>query len=351
MWMTGSLVLIITAALVGMTTNPSDYTVAIVDSACAPLEKSSKTILAVLNAVLDFLASPVLLLSKIGKCLVDFCRDFSITLINSFMRLLEFGVRGLACVVQRFLSFIINFAAKVVTYFGIFDGVVESILPLIHIIRNWCMTAQRTLDRVFLDVILHTYTRACLLYIIDFGHFMFSFPFVVVKKVTDVFLSALQYIIALPFTCLIELVKYVLYSLLHPYVCVVYSSCTVGIFVILVPVLMHACRVKDFRPLIRWICAVALNTESRNRVLQILYRMAREDGREMITLPEGSENDTGRVEDETETRGECAVCYGAERLVKIFPCGHKTTCGKCLQEIEKINNRCPICREQILFII
>ena len=45
---------------------------------------------------------------------------------------------------------------------------------------------------------------------------------------------------------------------------------------------------------------------------------------------------------------ECNICYIYEKKYACVPCGHRCMCGNCAN---KINDRCPICKEQIKDII
>lgn len=351
--MTGSLVLILTAALVGMTTNPSDYTVAIVDCACAPLERTSNAVLNFVNGALDFFASPIFLFSKVGTGFVELCKDVLSRTIHLVVHFFQICARCLESVLRCVLGLTVDFTMKIVNGLVRFDGIVAPLQTFNIMIRNCCLFAQRTFDYIFLDLIVQSYIGGCLLYFLEVCHFLLTLPFAIATKGTELLLFVLKYLIALPFKGFLGLVKYVLYSLLHPYVCVVYSSCTIGVFIILIPVLMHVYKVTDVRPLLRWLCAVAMKTDSRNRVLQILQRMASENREEGDAVTRESETGTenARPLNGRTLTGECVVCYQSDRLMKVLPCGHRTTCSKCLQVIEKINNRCPVCREHILFMV
>ncbi|XP_053394597.1 uncharacterized protein LOC128555640 [Mercenaria mercenaria] len=353
MWVTGSLVLILTAALVGMTTSPSDYTVAIVDCACAPLEKTSNAILTVLNAALDFTVSPVFILSQFGTTFLDLCKELCTKMACSLLDFVEYCLRNIVVALQTVISYATNLTLKAAKKLGAVKTTVTPIVSFSGIAQKYCSSIKMLFDHILYDLFIQTYIKTCLIYIFEACHILTSFPLLLIRYTMDKVIVVLKYLIALPSRCLLSLIKYVLYSFLHPYVCVIYSSCTVGIFVLVIPVLMHVCRVRDIRPLVRWLCTVAMNSESRNRVLDILYRMTNEEisRRDVGYMIGQSEDAIEGVVPEPETREECAVCYQTERLLKIVPCGHKTTCFKCLQEIGKINNRCPMCREHILFTV
>lgn len=346
--MAGSLVLILTAAFVGMTTSPSDYTVAIVDRACAPLEKSSNAIIGVINRAVDLTASPVYFLSGIGTGFLDICQHILKRTMLASLNALDTCLRYIFSILQTVLRFILTFPLKAAKQFTILETVVTKLEFYCSVVYKYCSFIHSLFDHFLYDLLIQTYIKTCIDYLIDACHRLLTFPLLATTYMTDKVVLIVKFVIAIPSRCFIWLVKYILYSLLHPYVCVIYSTCTVGIFVIMIPVLMHVCKITDIRPLIRWMCAVAMNTESRNRVLDILHRMSADNRQAMRSIIDQSDH---AFTDVSETREDCAVCYQPECLVRIIPCGHKTTCYKCLREIGKINNRCPMCRKQILLII
>lgn len=40
----------------------------------------------------------------------------------------------------------------------------------------------------------------------------------------------------------------------------------------------------------------------------------------------------------------CQICTVNRRNVVLVPCNHSVTCIACVKEIEKLDNKCPICR-------
>ena len=50
----------------------------------------------------------------------------------------------------------------------------------------------------------------------------------------------------------------------------------------------------------------------------------------------------------TNTENECNICYINEKKYACIPCGHMCMCGNCAN---KINDKCPICKETIKDII
>ena len=45
--------------------------------------------------------------------------------------------------------------------------------------------------------------------------------------------------------------------------------------------------------------------------------------------------------------GECIVCMEVNSEIIFIPCAHRCVCNNCYQEIKKIKNCCPICRQNI----
>eukprot|EP00123_Amoebidium_parasiticum_P019336 comp24610_c0_seq1/m.46798 comp24610_c0_seq1/g.46798 ORF comp24610_c0_seq1/g.46798 comp24610_c0_seq1/m.46798 type:complete len:245 (-) comp24610_c0_seq1:540-1274(-) len=46
----------------------------------------------------------------------------------------------------------------------------------------------------------------------------------------------------------------------------------------------------------------------------------------------------------------CVVCYDSPRNV-VFQCGHRSVCSDCDKELEVHDNRCPLCRADVVFRI
>lgn len=82
-----------------------------------------------------------------------------------------------------------------------------------------------------------------------------------------------------------------------------------------------------------------------------------EDLAEKATLPQLSEA-IERLEKDlkvlTEKRVElkrCVVCLGRDKETICLPCEHMAACDRCMHTIQEKNNKCPICRAEIVSII
>ena len=45
---------------------------------------------------------------------------------------------------------------------------------------------------------------------------------------------------------------------------------------------------------------------------------------------------------------ECVICMDINSEVIFIPCAHRCVCVKCYDEIKKVKNCCPICRQNII---
>ena len=48
---------------------------------------------------------------------------------------------------------------------------------------------------------------------------------------------------------------------------------------------------------------------------------------------------------------ECVICFSEPSSIIFIPCAHRATCATCYDSIKKCNNKCPLCRKNILNII
>lgn len=48
---------------------------------------------------------------------------------------------------------------------------------------------------------------------------------------------------------------------------------------------------------------------------------------------------------------ECVVCLSADSTHIMIPCGHRCMCQDCSSQISKMQNRCPICRRDVISVL
>lgn len=336
--------LILAALVVVMTSSPVDYATFLSNSVCLPFQRLTSIVTLTFNAVVDVVVLPVTFVIELIIKAICWLEDQYLLLATKSLNIFDRCIRT----ITEMLRFVVNF---VVTVFTVPISMINQVTLLIFQNNN---AAEKfytsSIDQissstsVFVDLILYfvsdviiqTWLKSGVALLIRGTGWLIEAPFYLLQNVLATAVKILKYLFALPFELILAGLNYLVYTSLYPYVYMAYSAIGTGLVALILPELIrnNNIRMDDLRNVLK--NAGYASQFPRDNIGESNVSIA-DDVRTLLDFLEARE----------ESKTECVVCFEDKEPVTLRPCGHNNVCRECVNQIQNMNNRCPVCRENI----
>ena len=338
---------VLAACVAVMATSPVDYTVFLSNSVCIPLQRMTSFVTSSFDTIVTVLIWPFAAVNRLIVTILAQLVDLSVVIVETSIYFLDVCLRtmvngtcGLCRLAVNSLMYLMSVKSQVLEKIGISNHLEnvnpdKAYAPYIYKLNPLLSSVNENTVYLLSNVFLQSVLKRALVSLVSTVGWLLQTPFKIFQTTLETCAIIVKYLFALPFDLTCYSVNYLVYTGMYPYVYMVYSSMGVGLVALILPDLIRNCNI------------------SLNDIRRAL-RLARYNPRSDETRTNIGMDGVGTVLDFLEHRvastRECVVCYEVKELVRLRPCGHNNVCPACIIHIQMINNRCPVCRRDILTV-
>lgn len=333
--------LILAAMVAVMTSSPVDYATFLSNSVCLPFQRLTSIVTLTFNAVVDVVVLPVSFMIELIIKAICWLEDQCLLLATKSFNMFDTCFRT----VTEMLKFVFKFVA---TVFTVPISIVNQVTLLIFQNNNAAEKFYTSfIDQisssttVFVDLILYfisdviiqTWLKSCVNFLIRGSGWLIEAPFYLLQTVLATAVRILKYLFALPFELILAGLNYLVYTSLYPYVYMAYSTIGTGLVALILPELIRNYNIRIY--------------DLRNVLKNVGYAARDNIGESNVSIADDVHTLLDFLEARKVPKTECVVCFEDKEAVTLRPCGHNNVCRECVNQIQNMNNRCPVCRENI----